>query len=208
MKYLSVLLLLILLSCSGILGQKDGLNIVIPQMASNNRYISPEAIEGYVVVMKGDAVYSANNFTDAGFNYLVNGQVFIANLPIDNYVIGIVLLNENDMVGFALKEVTVKQGYNEVSIEVGPGIEFLDIDGLDFSNPFDMPEGTHISFAQDTMIIDYSAPTESISLSMTFGSDDGDIELSGPEITDLGNGLQFYYTSNVPSEYTFRIILE
>jgi len=61
------------------------------------------------------------------------------------------------------------------------------------------------------MIIDYDRPASEVYLDiyMTFGSDDGDIELSGPEITDLGNGLQFYYTSDVSiNGYTFRIILE
>jgi hypothetical protein len=148
--------LLVMSACSGVIGGDNLVRITIPGVsgASSSRTISSDAVNGYVVVLKGNEVYSANNFDGEAFNYFVDGQVLIANLPVGDYIFGVALLSagEEDNVGLAIKEVTIEPGYNDVPITVGPGMDQFYVNGTSINNPF-LPEGYSVTFEEDTVLL-------------------------------------------------------
>ncbi|MCK5736038.1 MAG: hypothetical protein KAH21_06140 [Spirochaetaceae bacterium] len=111
--------------------------------------------------MKENKVYSLNNFSDKAYQEFENGNVYIANLPVGNYIFGIVLLddqgtsdvNDDVNVGLAIKEKEIKAGFNDIVIEVGPGINKFEINWISFEDFF-TPDGYSSSFANDTIILD------------------------------------------------------
>ena len=170
---LAAVALLFLSACSGVIGGDTTVRISVPGMSSGGRFISATATNGYVVVLDKNKIYSLNSFDDDAFNYLVNGQVYITNLPTGDYIFGVALLGENDEnFGFAVKEWTVEKGFNEVPIQVAPGIVDFTVDDIpeDISNPFDPPEGVYVEFAEDTIILDYGrTATPLVTFDVTFG---------------------------------------
>ena len=166
--------LLLLSACSGVIGGDTVVRISVPGMTGGSvgRYISSDATNGYVVVLQKDKVYSLNNFDNRAYNYLINGQVYITNLPVGDYIFGVALMGvSDDNYGLAIKEVSIKKGFNDVVIEVGPGITTFNVGGIgNIDNPF-IPDGFTAEFATDTMILDYGrSGAETIDISFTFGS--------------------------------------
>jgi hypothetical protein len=175
--------LLLFSSCSGLIGGEASVRISVPGLAgsSDARFLSADATNGYVVVFDKNKVYSLNNFSKDSYHYLLNGQVYIAGLPVGDYIFGIVLMGENegDNYGLAVKEVRIEAGLNDVEIEVGPGISSLSIGGIgDIDNPF-IPDGYSVEFETDTMIFDFERsgvnPTP-VTFNVSFGP-------SGPALT-------------------------
>lgn len=214
MKKLLLLLIIILVSCSNIIN-KDGLYLSIPQ--SNAKHISNLANEGYVIVLDEDKIYSLNNFINDSYHYLINGEVYIANIPAGEYIIGVVLLNNNIMYGFSLEEITITPGYNQAIIDVGPGIQNFIVDNISINNPFEVPSGIKIQYSQDTIIVDYDkSETPEIVFSASFGDGyEGNMSVIGINggIDDLGGtyrlyantqGIQFNYSSG----HVCRILLK
>jgi len=223
--------LLFLSACSGVLAGDDVVRISVSQLAdeSSGRFISGTASNGYVVVLDKDRIYSLNNFSGDAYNYLVNGEVYIANLPPGDYIFGVALLDENDKnLGFAVKEWTVEKGFNDISIEVAPGIVTLSVSDLndDITNPFLPPEGVFVEFAENTIIFDYDRTSNTlVGFAVTFG--DG-TEISGPSVDPINgeepvllgglyevpegtDGISFSYSATVDSvtqDYEYRIILK
>jgi hypothetical protein len=157
----SVGILLLLSACSGVIGGNNMVRISVPGMADSGRFISDFANSGYVVVLQENKVYSLNNFSDKAYQDLVDGNVFIANLPVGTYIFGVVLIddkgtsdeNDDDNVGLAIKKRKVEAGYNDIQIDVGSGITTFDINGISFENFF-IPDGFTVSFDEDTIILD------------------------------------------------------
>ncbi len=186
--------LLLLSACSGVIGGDTVVRISVPGLtdSSSARHISSNATNGYVVVLKKDKVYSLNNFDGKAFNYLVNGQVYITNLPTGDYIFGVALMSaDDDNYGLAIKEVKIGTGFNDVVIEVGPGISSFNIGGIgDIDNPF-VPDGFTAEFATDTMILDYNrSGTTNIDFNITFGpSETVPIISDANQIGGDGDGL-------------------
>lgn len=155
--------LLLLSACSGVIGGDTVVRISVPGMSgSGGRYIAPTSNSGYVVVLQKDKVYSLNSFSDKAYQELVNGNVYITNLPVGDYIFGVVLIDDNDTpddtgddnnLGLAIKEREIKKGFNDIVIEVGPGIDQFDINGVSFEDFF-TPDGYTATFAEDTVILD------------------------------------------------------
>ena len=216
--------LLLLSACSGVIGGDTVVRISVPGMTGGlvGRYISSDATNGYVVVLQKDKVYSLNNFDNRAYNYLINGQVYITNLPVGDYIFGVALMGvSDDNYGLAIKEVSIKKGFNDVVIEVGPGISTFNVEGIgDIDNPF-LPDGFTAEFATDTIILDFGrSGTTNINFNVTFGPsevvpnilDANQIGGSG-EGTDLGSpsltlpadasGVEFVISGG----YTYTLLL-
>ncbi len=225
---------ILLSACSGVVGGETTVRISLPQSSSEGLFVSPDAeedgAEGYVIVLKKDKVYSLNLFEGEALEAFIDGQVVIANLPVGDYVFGVVLQDSSgDNVGLAIKEYTVKRGLNTLSIEVAPGIETCEIEGIDgdvfdFQDP---PEEIQtLEFAENTVIIDYDRPTGGtmVSFGVTFGGNPtvsagtpayetiggGTYSGSGTDLSDDAEGVAFNYyaTSGTTQYYTYRIILK
>ncbi len=157
-------LLALFSTCSGTLGGDSGIvRIAIPGVgnASSGRFVDATTMtKGYVILGQGDQVYSVDDYPKT---QITGGEVILSNIAEGTYILGVILQNDKDNVtGLALKEITVKPGYNDVEVTVGPGIrklEILDTEGhnvisddgqLDFSN-----DKYSLSFAKDTMIFNY-----------------------------------------------------
>jgi len=226
---LAAVALLFLSACSGVIGGDTTVRISVPGMSSGGRFISATATNGYVVVLDKNKIYSLNSFDDDAFNYLVNGQVYISNLPTGDYIFGVALLDENDNnTGFAVKEWTIEKGFNEVPIQVAPGIVDFTVDDIteDISNPFDPPEGIYVEFAEDTIILDYDrTATPLVTFDVTFG--DGTVittlspePIDGPPPVPAGggyivqedsSGIVWKYSATVGAvdqDFQYRIILK
>lgn len=178
---LAVASVLLLSTCSGVIGGDNMVRISVPGMGDTGRYISGDANSGYVVVLQGDKVYSLNEFTSVAYQELVNGNVYIANLPVGTYIFGIVLLDDitDDNVGLAIKELKVEAGFNDFLIDVGPGIDSLMVNSQDYEDFF-TPDGYNVSFANDTIILDIDRNPISDSLELTF--EDSGTGTSGEKI--------------------------
>jgi hypothetical protein len=131
----SVGILLLLSACSGVIGGDTVVRISVPGMSDTGRFISDFANSGYVVVLQEDKVYSLNNFSDKAYQNLVDDNVYIANLPVGTYIFGVVLIDDkgtpdekdDDNVGLAIKKRKVEAGYNDIQIDVGPGIKLYQL---------------------------------------------------------------------------------
>lgn len=221
--FISLAALLALNACSGVLGGQSGVRISVDGL-SGGRFISSSANSGYVVVLKKDNVYSLNNFSDKAYYALLNGQVYIANLPEGDYIFGVALVDdngtsdENDDVnyGLAIKEVTIQPGFNDVPIDVGPGINTFTINGVDFEDFF-TPDGYSVTFEGDTLILDINRQTTN---NVVFTTNDG---AASPQLINndgsLGASSWTVGTSHqgvlvtvsgglLPYPYTYRIILK
>jgi hypothetical protein len=204
-------------ACSGVIGGETSVVFSL----SEGRYVSTVAVEGYVVALKKDKVYSLNQFEGEAFEYLKDGKVVIANLPVGEYVFGIILqdASENN-VGFAVKEYEVKRGLNTLTIDVAPGIDDCSVEGIsgdlfDFQDP---PDEIHsLEFAEDTVIVDYDRPTggTNVSLDVTYGTADpsltgvpiGGGTYIGTNLSDEAEGVEFT-CSYLSQDYTYRLILK
>jgi len=154
---LASLALLFLSACSGVLGGNYNVRISVPQLASGDgRYVSDSAVSGYAVVLAEDdnKVFSLNRFSDLDFQEFIHGNVYIANLPVGTYIFGIVLLDaEDNNVGLAIKKREIKEGFNDIVIDVGPGISTFYINEISFEDFF-APDGYSTIFDEDTIILD------------------------------------------------------
>jgi hypothetical protein len=209
-------------ACSGVIGGETSVVFSL----SDGRHVSASASQGYVVALKKDKVYSLNQFEGEAFEYLKDDKVVIANLPVGEYVFGIILqdASENN-VGFAVKEYEVKRGLNTLTIDVAPGVTNCSVQGIsgDVFDLEDPPEEIHnLEFAEDTAIIDYDRPaTPTVSLSVYFGdigitgtdhtiiggAGDGDPFTNGNAIPADADGVEFVYTAG-GQDYTYRLILK
>ena len=157
--------LLLLSSCSGVLGGDYNVRISIPQLASaDGRYIATDASSGYIVVLKGDKIYSLNKFSGqrSGFDIY---------LPLGTYIFGVVLLDSDDKnVGLAIKERAVKEGVNEFTFDVGPGIHEFLIGEESIEDMF-TPDSYSTSFAENTIFIshpDLTGPNLGVNVTVGF----------------------------------------
>jgi hypothetical protein len=227
----SVGILLLLSACSGVIGGDNMVRISVPGMADSGRFISSSANSGYVVVLQGNKVYSLNNFSDKAYQDLVDGNVFIANLPVGTYIFGVVLIddkgtsdeNDDDNVGLAIKKRKVEAGFNDILIDVGPGITTFDINGISFENFF-IPDGFTVSFDEDTIILDIDRnPAGADVVDLAFnggGTTSGDIIVDGVasgspviaiqwDIAANEDGVETITTGLPPlSEYKLSVILK
>jgi len=158
----AAVIMLLFSACSGVIGGDYNVRISVPQLASGSgRYISGSANSGYVVVLKENKVYSLNSFSDKAYQEFENGNVYIANLPVGDYIFGIVLLDDQGTtdtgddvnVGLAIKKREIKEGFNDIEIDVGPGINAFTINTVSFEDFF-TPDGYTSTFAEDTIILD------------------------------------------------------
>ena len=167
----AAVIIVLLSACSGVIGGDYNVRISVPQLASgSSRYISPAATSGYIVVLQENKVYSLNNFSDKAYQEFVNGNVYIANLPVGDYIFGIVLLDDSDEnVGLAIKKREIKKGFNDIVIDVGPGISTLTIQGnpLPFEDIF-KPDEYPVMFADNSIILDIDRNIVNDALGITF----------------------------------------
>ncbi len=156
-------LLALFSTCSGTLGGDSGIvRIAIPGVgnASSGRFVDATTMtKGYVILGQGDQVYSVDDYPKT---QITGGEVILSNIAEGTYILGVILQNDKDNVtGLALKEITVKPGYNDVEVTVGPGIRKLEILGANGENviangPLDFSNSAYsLSFAKDTMIFNY-----------------------------------------------------
>lgn len=167
---MGISLLALFSTCSGTLGGGSGIvRIAIPGVgnASSGRFVdSTTMTKGYVILGQGDQLYSVDDYPKTLIN---GGEVILSNIAEGTYILGVILQNDADIdtnkknivTGLALKEITVKPGYNEVEVTVGPGIKNLKILDKAKNNviPSDLFNDTtgdsSVSFAEDTMIFTY-----------------------------------------------------
>jgi len=220
----------VLTTCSGVLGGDTMVRITVPGLddgTATGRLVSDDATEGYVVVLKKDKVYSLNNFDSDAFFQLKGGNVVIANLPLGDYIFGVVLVDGDpgeQVVGIAVKEFEVKSGLNSYWIDVGPGISDIRVNGLDYSDFF-KPEGYTAEFAEDTIILNVNRNGSSDDvvqlLGATFGGSeaapvlgtptiiggptDGDPAGGSYDVPAASNGIRFPFNSGA---YQIRVILK
>lgn len=203
-------LVLALSSCSGVIGGDNSVRISVDELSGSrsSRYISTNADSGYVVVMQKNRIYSLNNFSDRAYHALKEGYVHISNLPVGDFIFGIVLTDnmgtddydDDDVYGLAIKEVKIKKGFNDVVIDVGPGIDTFEIGGEDFSD-FLLPDGFGVSFATDTIILD----TDNMgSMSLTYN--DGVDDAAGTPIVDPPGGVFTSDPAVIGKSYSLTII--
>ena len=233
---LSILLLITLVTaCSGVIGPRSGVLIEIPAIANNvsGRYIDTSGntmTKGYVIIAQEDKVYSFNDYADS--YDLKNGRVFISNIPVGKYILGVVLLNDEDNTnGLAIKEITVEPGLNEVRITVGPGTSNLKIGDMEVTNPLLPNDNYSISYKQDTLIFDYNRKElERVHYIPSFGESDeapklsiNKVELINPAgdnevlkevsiddpifVGKIFDGLEYTIANENSQEYSLTIIL-
>ena len=162
---LASVVLLLLSACSGVIGSDYNVRISIPQLASvDGRFISANASSGYFVVLKGDKIYSFNEFSG-------QERLFGINLPLDTYIFGVVLLDSEERnVGLAIKERKIEEGVNEFTFDIGPGIHNFSIDGHKIEELFNNPEGYIVSFADNTIKVYHDELTDpDVPISITVG---------------------------------------
>ncbi len=226
-------------TCSGTLGGAYGsVRIAIPGVgnASSGRFVDAATMtSGYVILGRGDQVYSLNEYTQT--HELIKGEVVLSNIEAGTYLLGVVLKNKKDIVtGLALKNITVTPGYNEVEVVVGPGISKLEIEGVEGfeANPFDTRNDAYsLSFSEDTMIFDYGRQSKAaiVSYYPTFGTGssrritkieasiidaDGAVNSSatvtGNKVTVTvsagASGVRFTLTDNENDTYIYKVILK
>ncbi len=214
----AAVVLLFLTACSGVIGGDTTVRISIPQLAdgSAGRFISTASNSGYVVVMQESKVYSLNSFSDRAYQELENGNVFITNLPVGSYIFGVVLMDDTDdtNVGLAIKKRDIKKGYNDIVIDVGPGIDIFTINDISFEDFF-APDGYSTTFEEDTIILDIDrTPPDSVVLNFETGSvttatliPSGD-PFAGTVPIDQ-DGVEYTITDGLFTHpYTLRIILK
>ncbi len=216
-------ILLLLSACSGVIGG-DIVRISFSS-GSGGRYISTDANSGYVVVLQKDKVYSLNSFEDKAYQEFEDGNVYITNLPAGDYIFGIVLIDDQDTeptdddvnVGLAIKEVEIKKGFNDVIIDVGPGITTFEINTVSYEDFF-TPDGYSVTFAEDTIILDIDrTASDEVHLVPNLGSATGVMIPSGgaslPSPWDVTgeDGVAITIAPGVdplPHDYFLNIILE
>lgn len=171
------LVVLVLSSCSGMIGGYDGLEVRVNGL-SNGRYISPSANSGYIVLLQKNKIFSLNIIDGSPYSawILPGGIARIPSIPVGDYILGIVLMDDNGTpsdlqddtnYGLAIKEISIKKGYNSVIVDVGPGISSFQIGGVDFDD-FLTPDGYEVGFEEDTVII-YTNQAGTISLTYQTG---------------------------------------
>ncbi len=219
---LAAVVLLFLSACSGVIGGDTMIRISVPGMANDGRFISADSNSGYVVVMQESKVYSLNNFSDRAYQEFVNGNVYITNLPVGNYIFGVVLIDDmgtsetgdDTNVGIAIKKKEIKIGYNDIVIDVGPGIDNFTINTLNFEDFF-TPDGYSTTFADDTVILDIERDevSDSVVLNFETGSATGKLIPSGIPFSGVipedQEGVVFEITDVLfAGSYMFTLILK
>lgn len=214
-------ILLLLSSCSGVIGGEYNVRISVPELSSGGRYISGSANSGYVVVLKENKVYSLNSFSDKAYQEFENGNVYIANLPVGDYIFGIVLLDDQGTtdtgddvnVGLAIKKREITEGFNDIVIDVGPGINAFTVNSISFEDFF-TPDGYTSTFAEDTIILDIDRVSpDSVAMSFETGIATAVLIPSGTAFT--GNvpadqdGVEYSISvGSPPNPYTLKVILK
>jgi len=200
----AAMVMLFLSGCSGVMGGDYNVRISVPQLASgDSRYISGTAESGYVVVMKENKVYSLNSFSDKMYQEFINGNVCISNLPVGDYIFG--------------------EGFNDIVIDVGPGIQTFFINGDPFKDFF-TPDGYSTTFAEDTIILDIDRVADGESFDIiNFAPDSGlGATISGnilPAGGSIGGpswsvgldeeGVDFTISGGaLPHPYTLKVIIK
>ncbi len=222
----AAVIMLLFSACSGVIGGDYNVRISVPQLASGGgRYISGSANSGYVVVLKenSNGVYSLNKFSDAAFYEFIHGNVYIANLPVGDYIFGIVLMNPADVnVGLAIKKREIKEGFNDIEIDVGPGIGVFAIQSIPF--PFEdifKPKEYPVMFANDTIILDIDrTPSDEVALVFETGAANGEKIVDGSstgiplgpgpwDILPNEDGVDVTISGGLlPYPYTLKVILK
>jgi len=157
--FTAVASMLLFSACSGVIGGPI-VRITLPDLPSSggSRYIATGADtpdEVHIVVAQKNNAYSYNNF-EGTVTAVSNNVYSISNLLPDTYIFGVALLDSSPtsrMVNFKLKEVTIEPGFNDIVMELGPGISTLELNGLVIDNPF-LPEGFTVSYGTDAIIFD------------------------------------------------------
>ncbi|MCG8453185.1 MAG: hypothetical protein MI717_08395 [Spirochaetales bacterium] len=139
---ISLILICVAMSaCSGVIGNVGQITVTLP--LQRGRYISTHASSGYIVAMKDGQNVASASYQGGTFAELRNGEAVLEDLAPGRYIIGVVLtgivLDEEYNVGFALKAVNVESGRNQVEIPVGPGLNFLEINGTMVNDLFRNP---------------------------------------------------------------------
>ena len=140
-KFSLITLLVALSACSGVIGNVGQITVTLP--LQRGRFISTNASSGYIVAMKDGQNIASATYQGGTFAELRNGEAVLEDLSPGRYIIGVVLtgivLGEDYNVGFALKAVNVESGRNQVEIPVGPGLNFLDVNGTTVNDLFRNP---------------------------------------------------------------------
>ena len=204
----TLLAVLILSACSGLVGA-DGLYIYADGIG-DARYIDGSADAGYVVVMKENKIYSLGTIFEDKVDF-ENGYVQVKGLPTGQYIVGVVLVDDDpdtdevdgDVVGLAIKEVEIKKGPNFKTINVGPGLDTLEIGGLGpIEEDLFLPDDFGVSFAEDTIFISGSdGNPANINLIYQAGSTPG-------TVVTFANGRTFPVTDPDGGTHQLSIILE
>ncbi len=158
-------LLTVLSACSGMVGGATSVRMTVGN-AGSGRYIHEGVNEGYVAVLQKNKIHSINEFeydSEARYEEFDNGSVYLNSIAPGKYIFIVVLLERNGGAtfnrGLAIKEVTVNKGFNDLYIEVGPGVGSFYIDQTNVTDVplFELisPGGEYlnlISFKEDTVV--------------------------------------------------------
>lgn len=168
---LFITIILLFSSCSGYIGENlIDIQIDVPDSPSertNGRYISSEVELIHLVFVKDGDVYGylKQNITQGDTTLSMPG------LPADDYVL-VALLVGDDSVGFAAKEVTIKAGFNNISLTIGPGFDPLEVNGTPLDDFIGDDSGYSLTFAENTIIVDTdgrNSEGDTVRFSPTFG---------------------------------------
>ncbi len=162
---------LLLSACSGLIGGDTVVRMSIGAV-SGGRYIDQRADTGYVAVLKEGQIYSAVEVGPLAYEEFENGYLYLNSIPPGEYIFVVSLIGpvtppvggpaEDMNVGLAIKKISITKGFNDVVIDVGPGIHTFTVTGAsnvpvtidNFVNPTEYS----ISYAEDTFIIGGIAP--------------------------------------------------